>query len=487
MTTEIKSIFDKYPDYEATIGIEVHVQLKTKSKLFCSCPNEFGSEPNKNICPICAGHPGTLPMLNRRAVDFAIMAGLATKCKITKHSTFARKHYMYPDLPKNFQITQDDKPICREGSISIIDEHEKEKNIRLFRIHMEEDAGKNMHTGSEESYVDLNRAGTPLLEIVSYPDIKNAFEAKAYLMQLRTIIQYLGISDANMEEGSFRADTNISVKKRNVTELGTRVELKNINSFRFISQAIDHEIERQIELILDGGTVVQETRLWDTKRHISVAMRSKENAQDYRYFTEPDLSPIIISDQWLEMIEKHIPELPQAKLARFQEEHDLSLYEATILTSELDLANFFEEAVKLCKNPKQMCNWMLRDLKAYLNEHKILINQSQVTPEIFAEFITVIDKGIINTKVAQDVFLEMMATGKYPSIIIQEKDLQQIDNDEELEAAITEIIKNNAQLVEKYRNGEERLFGFFVGQTMKTTKGKGNPARINELLKKYLS
>ena len=486
MTEKINTILEKYPEYEASIGMEVHVQLKTNSKIFCSCKNQFGDQPNKNICHICAGHPGVLPVLNRKVVDFAIMAGLATNCKISPISKFARKHYMYPDLPKNFQITQADVPICLEGHILIDKEDGTTKKIRIIRIHIEEDAGKAIHTHDKESFVDLNRAGTPLLEIVSYPDISSADETKKYLSNLKSIVQYLGISDANMEEGSFRGDVNISVKKKSDKNLGTKVELKNINSFKFIAQAIEHEIERQIELLEEGGKISQETRLWDTKAQKSVYMRSKEESQDYRYLTEPDLPLIIINEDWIENIKKQIPELPQEKLNRFEKEYNLSKYETEILTGDIELANFFEKTVKSCNLPKQVCNWLLRDLLAYLNDNKISLNELKITPENFAELILEIDKGTINGKIAQDVFIEMAKSGKSACVIIKEKDLKQIGSEEELEKIILEIIKNNANQVQKYLDGNERLFQFFVGQTMKETKGKGNPAIIQELLKKHL-
>lgn len=487
MSLDKKNILDYYPSYEVVIGIEIHVQLCTNSKLFCSCPNSFGETPNKNICPTCAGYPGTLPVLNKKAVDYAIKAGLATNCKITRVTDFARKHYVYPDLPKNFQITQDDRPICQEGYVPIELEDGSVKNIRLIRIHLEEDAGKNIHTASDESYVDLNRAGTPLIEIVTYPDISSAYEAKAYLMRVHSIVKYLNISDANMDEGSFRADTNISVRKKGQKEFGTRVELKNINSFKFITQAIDYEVKRQIELIEDGGKVLQETRLWDTKKQESAAMRSKESAQDYRYFSEPDIPPIMIDEHWIEYLKKDLPELPHHKLVRFQDEYGLSKYETDILISDIELANFFEATVKLCHKPKQVTNWILRDLLSYLNENKLNLNQSRITPDTLAEFVNVLDQGIINTKVAQDVFSEMMESGKYPSIIIQEKDLKQIGSSEELEAVAREIISANSKIVEQYKAGNSKLFMFFVGQVMKATKGKGNPQMIQDILNKLLS
>lgn len=486
MTKEIKNILDIYPEYEANIGMEVHTQLKTKSKIFCSCPNQFGAQPNKNICPVCAGYPGVLPILNRKVADFAIMLGLATKSQIARVSEFARKHYMYPDLPKNFQITQDGKPICTEGYIPIELPDATEKQVRLIRIHIEEDAGKSLHLENNESHVDLNRAGTPLLEIVSYPDMTNAYEAKTYLMSLRAIVQYLEISDANMEEGSFRADVNVSVRKKGSEELGTKVEVKNINSFRFISQAINYEIERQIRLIEEGQQVVQETRTWDEKNHKTNFMRTKEEAFDYRYFSEPDLPIIITDDEWIERLRKALPELPHQKYHRFQHDYDLTPYEAHILITHPNLANFFEATTQLCKKPKQVSNWILRDLLAYLNEHKLELNECNIKPETLSELIIEVDKEIITNKTAQEVFLEMAHTGKYPSIIVQEKNLKQISSVDELKPIILEIIEKNPEQVEDYKQGNERVFAFFIGQAMKATKGKGNPKIIKKLLEKHL-
>jgi len=403
MAEEIKSVLSKFPEYESTIGIEVHVQLKTKSKIFCSCKNQFGDEPNKNVCQICTGHPGVLPVLNKKVVDFAIMAGLATNCEIAQTCKFARKHYMYPDLPKNYQITQADLPICSNGSVPIEQPDGSIKKVGLTRIHIEEDAGKNIHATPDESYVDLNRTGSPLLEVVSEPDICSSYEAKAYLIRLKNIVQYLGISDADMDKGSFRGDVNISVKKKNVKELGTRVELKNINSFKFITQAIEYEIERQINLIESGETVKQETRLWDTKNHKSVFMRSKEEAEDYRYLIEPDLPLIVVDDEWKENIKKQLPELPHQKLARLQKEYGLSLYESEILINDVALANYFEITAKKSNLPKQVSNWMLRNLLGYLKENKINLQEFKITPENFSNFVTEIDKGTINTATAQDV------------------------------------------------------------------------------------
>jgi aspartyl-tRNA(Asn)/glutamyl-tRNA(Gln) amidotransferase subunit B len=473
-------------NYQATIGIEVHVQLKTNSKIFCSCRNEFGHEPNKNVCPICAGHPGVLPVLNKKVIDNAIMLGLATSCEISNKTDFARKHYYYPDLPKNYQITQDANPICRDGHISIELEDGSEKQIGLIRIHMEEDAGKNIHTALGLSLVDLNRAGTPLVEIVSHPDMQSAYEAKAYLMRLHAIIKYLGISDANMEEGSFRADVNISVRKKTDKELGQRVELKNINSFKFISQAIEYEIQRQIEALESGEKIYQETRLWDRKNQKTTAMRRKEAADDYRYFPEPDLPEIQIDQEWIDTIKKLIPELPGEKLKRFQKNYNLPYDDALILIENVTLANFFEETGKVCSNPKMACNWILRNLLAYLNENKLEIANTKMTSRNLAELVNEIDKGSINSKVAQDIFNEMISTGKSAKDIISEKDLGQVDSQELLEVIAQKIVADNPSEVAKYKAGNLRLFGFFVGQAMKETKGKANPKVLNEIFEKLL-
>lgn len=477
----------KNPNYQPTIGIEVHVQLKTNSKIFCSCPNRFGDQPNSNICPICAGHPGILPALNKKAVDAAIMMGRATNCTITRTSDFARKHYMYPDLPKNYQITQSDKPFCTEGFVEIADEQGNDKKVRLVRIHLEEDAGKNIHGASGTSWVDLNRAGTPLLEIVSHPDMSSSHEARAYLNRLHTIVRYLGISDANMEEGSFRADVNISIRPVTQKELGTKVELKNINSFKFIVHAIEYEIERQIGMLESGQKIKMETRLWDNKQQKTFFMRSKEESQDYRYFTEPDLPVVMIDDAWIERIDKMIPELPHTKFKRFTQQYKLSAQDAEVLTQEITLADFFEAAAHNSNNPKAICNWIMRDLLAYLKEHKLELSATKITPASVAELVEAIDKGTINNKVAQEIFVDILQTGKTVAAIIQEKNLGQIGSTDELDAIVRKIVDSNPDVVARYRAGDARLFQFFVGQAMKETRGKGNPGIIQELLKKYLS
>ena len=479
------SVLTKYPLYEAVIGIEVHVQLTTVSKIFCGCPNQVRAEPNANICPICAGHPGTLPVLNYNVVADAIKAGLATKSCIQTISEFARKHYFYPDLPKNYQITQADNPICTNGIIAIRLEDDTVKNIRLIRIHIEEDAGKNIHAG-EESFIDLNRAGTPLLEIVSYPDIENSHQARAYLKSLRNLVMYLDICSGNMEEGAFRADTNISVRKKGAQKLGTKCELKNINSFKFIGDAIEYEIERQITLLESGQAVVQETRLWDTKNHITVPMRSKEEAADYRYLPDPDLPLIQVNQEWIDRIKKELPELPDEKFKRLTTEHGLSVYEAEILINDKELADYYE-AVYNAYQSKQSINWIIRDVMGYIKDQKITLAEFKVTPIYLAHIIKLIEQGTINNRSAQEVFQEVAKTGKNPIDIVRELGLEQIGDTGELEAIIQEIVKQNPVQAAEYKAGKEKLFGFFVGQAMQKTKGKGNPQVINELLKKHLA
>lgn len=480
------SILDHYPDYEVNIGMEVHVQLTTKTKIFCTCPNEVVKEPNTNICNICAGHPGILPVVNKKVVDYGILAGLATNCSITSVNEFARKHYFYPDLPKGYQTTQADKPICTDGYVPIRLEDGSIKKIRLIRIHMEEDAGKNVHaSGTNESFVDLNRAGTPLLEIVSHPDLSSAEEVKAYLKMLRSIVLYLNICSGNMEEGAFRADTNISVRKKGATTFGTKCELKNINSFKFIGDAIEYEIERQIELLEAGGKVKQETRLWDTKNRETVVMRSKEEAADYRYFPCPDLPLISIDQAWIDRIKAQMPELPYHKFDRLVKEKGLSPYEAEIIVDDLALANYYEKASSLCAS-KQIVNWILRDVIGYLNENKITFEEFKVTPEKLAALIEMVEGGKINNTAAKEVFEEVAKNGSNPADVVKEKGLEQIGSSEELEAIVKEIVDANPQVVADYKSGKERLFGFFVGQAMQKTKGKGNPKIIQELLIKYL-
>lgn len=474
-----------HAQYEVNIGIEVHVQLSTQSKIFCSCANGPAQQANQNICPICTGQPGVLPVLNKQVVNYGIMAALATNSKINQTTRFARKHYFYPDLPKGFQITQSDLPICQEGVVPIRLEDGSVKNIRLIRIHMEEDAGKNIHSqATDESFVDLNRAGTPLLEIVSYPDITSSAEARAYLKMLRSTVMYLNICSGNMEEGAFRADTNVSVRKKGATKLGTRCELKNINSFKFIGDAIEHEVARQIALLERGEAVKQETRLWDTKEHVTVPMRGKEEAADYRYFNEPDLPDVQIDDAWIAGIKARLPELPYEKFDRLCAQ-GLTPYEAEILVNDLELANFYEQAYALTKS-KQLINWILRDFMALLKEQKLTIAECKITPAHIAELVTLLEKNIINNRAAQQIFGVMAETGKKPETLVKELGLQQIGSSAELEALVKEIIDSNAGQVADYKAGKTKLWGFFVGQAMAKTQGRADPQQINELLKKYL-
>jgi len=480
------SILDHYPDYELTIGIEVHVQLTTNSKIFCSCPNQISKKPNTNICNICTAQPGSLPVLNKKVVENAIKAGLATNCSIAKQCAFARKHYFYPDLPKGYQISQNEDPICSNGFIPIRLEDGSIKKIRLIRIHMEEDAGKNIHAEHENaSFVDLNRAGTPLLEIVTHPDISSTYEAKAYLRALRLIVQYLGICSGNMEEGAFRADTNVSVRKKGAEKLGTRTELKNINSFKFIGDAVEHEIERQIQLLESGQKVRQETRLWDTKNKKTIMMRSKEEAADYRYFQDPDLPVLEVNSSMIDAVKATMPELPHDRFDRYVSKNGLSPYEAEILVDDLALSDYYEQAHKL--NPsKQIVNLILRDVMGYLKESKISLNELKMTPDKLASLVTLLEKGVINNRAAQEVFAIVCQTGQAPEDVVKEKGLEQIGSSEELEALVKELLAANAAQVADYKAGNAKLFGFFVGQMMQKTKGKGDPKIIQELLKKHL-
>lgn len=487
MPSKTFSVLDNYPKYEANIGIEVHVQLNTKSKIFCPCSNAVGKEPNTNICDVCAGYPGTLPVLNKEVVKNAILAGLATNCTISNISSFARKHYFYPDLPKGYQITQSEPPICSEGYVPIRLEDGSIKKIRLIRIHMEEDAGKNIHAPfSNSSFVDLNRTGTPLLEIVSYPDIANSYEAKAYLKALRLIVQYLNICSGNMEDGAFRADTNISVKLKTDSQLGTRCELKNINSFKFIGDAIEYEIVRQIESLGRGEAIKQQTRLWDTKNKKTAPMRSKEESADYRYFEEPDLPLVEVNEEWISRIKKIMPELPYDKFDRLIRDKGLSAYEAEIIVEDSELADYFENTYETYPS-KLIVNWVLRDVLGYLKDQKISLIECKVTPTRLAKIVELLDTQKINNRAARQVFEEVAQSGKDPLEIVKEKGLEQVGSIEELEKTVKEIIDENPKNVALYKSGKDRLFGFFVGQAMKKTQGKGNPKIIQELLKKHLS
>jgi len=473
--------------YEAVIGLEVHAQMLTDTKIFCGCSTKFGSEPNSQTCQICIGMPGVLPVLNKKALEFAVRTGLATNCTIASYSRFARKNYFYPDLPKGYQISQYEHPICEHGHIEVIVDGTVKK-IGITRIHMEEDAGKNIHEGGGNySFVDLNRTGVPLMEIVSEPDMRTPAEAVEYMKKLRAIVRYLGVCDGNMEQGSLRCDANVSVRPEGRKEFGTRAEIKNINSFRFVEKAIEYEIKRQIKVIEDGGTVIQETRLWDSTKGITESMRSKEEAHDYRYFPDPDLVPITVEQATIDEIRAGLPELPDAKRKRFVSDFGLPELDADLLTSEKAVAEWFEEAVEAGGQPKAVSNWMMGELMRLLNEENSSIENCLLKPEQLAAMLVLIDKGTISGKIAKTVFTEMYKTGKDAEVIVKEKGLVQISDESAIEKAVDELIAKHPSEVERFKAGEEKLLGFFVGQVMKAMKGKANPQMLNDLLKKKLS
>ena len=477
--------------YETVIGLEVHAQLLTDSKIFCGCSTRFGAEPNQNTCPVCMGFPGVLPVLNRKVVEFAVRTGLATHCEIARTSRWARKNYFYPDLPKGYQISQYELPLCRNGYIEI-ESGQARKKIRLTRIHMEEDAGKNIHdVRGDYSLVDLNRAGVPLMEIVSEPDIASAEEAGRYLKNLRAILQYLEVCDGNMEEGSFRCDANISVRPSGAKELGTKVEIKNMNSFKAVEKALEHEIKRQIETLSEGGRLQQETRLWDAEREVTRSMRSKEFAHDYRYFPEPDLLPLVVEEKWIEEIRAGLPELPEQRRERFASQYGLPPYDAELLTARRDVADYFEAAVKAHSNPKAISNWVMGDLFRVIKEKrlddKLRIAAWPVAPERLAEMVRMIDQGKISGKMAKGLFEEMLETGEAPDKIARAKGLEQVSDTGSIEKAIEQVLAAHPKQASDYRGGNEKVFGFLIGQIMKATQGKANPQIVNEILKKKLS
>jgi aspartyl-tRNA(Asn)/glutamyl-tRNA(Gln) amidotransferase subunit B len=473
--------------FEAVIGLEIHVQLQTRTKLFCGCPNAFGGAPNSRTCPICLGMPGALPVLNEAAVRYATRAALALGCVVNRRSRFARKNYFYPDLPKGYQISQYELPVCEHGQVEIVVDGAV-KRIGITRIHLEEDAGKNLHQAeSGASLVDLNRAGTPLMEIVSEPDLRTPEEASEYLKKLRSILRYIEVSDADMEKGNFRCDANVSIRPVGATEFGTRAEIKNVNSFKFVQKAIEYEIKRQAQLLDEGGRVVQETRLFDSSKGVTFSMRSKEEAHDYRYFPEPDLVPIVVSRETVEQIGKTIPELPDAKRVRFGKDYGLPEYDAEMLTQTRALASYYEEAVRLSNQPKVVSNWIMGELMRLLNAEGKEIEACPIKPDRLAGMIKMISDGVISTKIAKTVFEEMYTSGKDAETVVQEQGLVQVSDTGAIETIIDEVIKANPGQASEYKSGKDKLFGFFVGQVMKASKGKANPDLVNQLLKKKLS
>ncbi|MGD2099839.1 MAG: Asp-tRNA(Asn)/Glu-tRNA(Gln) amidotransferase subunit GatB [Desulfobacterales bacterium] len=473
-------------DYEPVIGLEIHAQLKTKTKIFCACSTAFGAAPNTHTCPVCLGMPGVLPVLNKKVVDYTLRMALATGCRIEPVSRFARKNYFYPDLPKGYQISQYELPIARNGHVAVEvngDTHE----IGITRIHMEEDAGKLSHDpGRPISRVDFNRTGVPLIEIVSEPDIRSPEAAGAYLRQLRAIVRYLGICDGNLEEGSFRCDANVSIRPAGAEAYGTRTEIKNLNSFKHVEKALQYEINRQQEILMDGGTVTQETRLWDPEKNRTQSMRSKEEAHDYRYFPDPDLLPLVIDEDWIEAVRRDLPELPTAKKKRFVEAYGLPSYDAEILTSDRDLATYFEDCLQELARPKLVSNWIMGSLLGLLNAEGKTIDQTPISAPDLAQLLKLLDDERISGKIAKTVFEEMARTGKPARQIVEEKGLVQISDSSAIEDIVAEVVDANPAEVQAYQNGKTKLLGFFVGQVMRATRGKANPKIVNDILKRKL-
>jgi aspartyl-tRNA(Asn)/glutamyl-tRNA(Gln) amidotransferase subunit B len=471
--------------YEIVVGLEVHCQLNTASKAFCGCSAQFGKAANTNVCPVCLALPGALPVLNGRVVEDAVKLGLATNCTIARHSILARKNYFYPDLPKGYQISQYEEPICAEGSIHV-DMEDGRKDIRLVRIHIEEDAGKSIHDIGDDTYIDVNRCGVPLLEIVSYPDIRSSKEASAYLQKLRQIVKYLGISDGNMEEGSLRCDANVSVRPLGATEYGTRTEIKNMNSFKSVERAIDFEAQRHIDVIENGGRIIQETRLWDADRLETRSMRGKEFAHDYRYFPDPDLVPLLVDDGMLERMRLELPEFPEVRSGRFVTQYGIPAYDAGVLTVEREIADYFEETVRVSGDAKATSNWVMGEVMRTLKEKYLDIAEFAISPERLGGLVVLINKGTISNTIAKQVF-ELMQSNPSPAEDIVEKEgLAQVSDTGAIEKAVQEILDANPGQFEQYRSGKTKLFGFFVGQCMQSMKGKANPQVVNEILKRML-
>ncbi len=474
-------------DYEMVIGLEVHAELSTKSKIYCSCKNEFGLEVNTQCCPICAGMPGTLPTLNEKVIEYAVLMGHALNCSINQVCKQDRKNYFYPDLPKAYQISQFDIPLCGNGFVDVLVDGEP-KRIGVTRIHIEEDAGKLLHSDTfTGSLVDFNRCGVPLIEIVSEPDMRSSKEAKAYLDSIKSILQYLDISDCKMQEGSIRCDVNVSVMKKGSKEFGTRCEMKNVNSFSGAVRAIEYEAKRQIEVLENGGTISQETRKWDDAKGESITLRSKEDAHDYRYFPEPDLLTIVLEDEYVQKLKDSIPELPNTKILRYVKDYALSQVDATLIAESVERVNLFESTVGLKKcSPKIICNWILGDILKYQNESGKELSETTITPVKLADLLAMIEDGKISNATGKIVFEDMMHSDKSPNEIVEEKGLIQISDESELEAVVQTVIDNNQKSIEDYRNGKTNAFGFLVGQCMKASKGKGNPAKMKDILTKLL-
>ena len=474
-------------EYETVIGLEVHVELASKTKIFCGCSTAFGGAPNTHTCPVCTGMPGSLPVLNKQVLEYAIAVGLATNCDITRYCKFDRKNYFYPDNPQNYQISQLYLPICRNGHVEIETEAGGKKNVGIHEIHMEEDAGKLIHDEWEDcSLVDYNRSGVPLIEIVSEPDMRSAEEVIAYLEKLRLIIQYLGASDCKLNEGSMRADVNLSVREVGAKEFGTRTEMKNLNSFKAIAHAIEGEKNRQIDILEEGGKVIQETRRWDDTKEYSYAMRSKEDAQDYRYFPDPDLTPIVVSDEWLAEIKAKEPEFRTAKMERYKEEYGIPEYDIEIITNSKRLADLFEETTAICNQPKKVSNWLMVETQRLLKEQSMDPEDIRFSPENLAKLINLADSKAINSSVAKEVFEVMFNENIDPEKYVEEKGLKTVNDEGALRSTIEQIVKDNPKSVEDYHNGKEKAIGFLVGQTMKAMKGKADPAMINQILKELL-